>query len=68
MILEQGPQAVYRAGSLRKKADSIIKTSATRTSAASFAAGLPGSPVVMVAAGGTDAREGRLAAGKTTGL
>jgi hypothetical protein len=54
VILERGPQAVYSTESLRKKADSIIKVSATKTSAASFAAGLPGNPLVMVAAGGAD--------------
>ena len=54
VILESGPQAVYSAESLRKKASSIIKTSAAKTSATSFAAGLPGNPVVMVAAGGAD--------------
>src|SRR3954453_10523218 len=54
VILESGPQAVYSAESLRKKASPIIKSSAAKTSAASFATGLPGNPVVMVAAGGAD--------------
>ena len=54
MILESGPQAVYTAESLRKKANGIIKSSATKTSLASFATGLPGNPVVMIAAGGAD--------------
>lgn len=54
VILESGPQAVYTAESLRKKADGIIKSSATKTSLASFATGLPGNPVVMIAAGGAD--------------
>lgn len=54
VILASGPQAVYTAESLRKKADGIIKSSATKTSLASFAAGLPGNPVAMVAAGGAD--------------
>jgi len=54
VILEQGPQAVYSVESLRRKANSIIKNSATKTSALSFASGLPGNPVVMVAAGGAD--------------
>ena len=54
VILEQGPQAVYSVESLRKKADSLIKTSAAKTSAVSFASGLPGNPAVMVAAGGAD--------------
>jgi hypothetical protein len=54
VILENGPQAVYSAESLRRKAGSIVKNSAVKTSAASFATGLPGNPVVMVAAGGAD--------------
>lgn len=54
MILERGPQGVYTTESLRRKADSIIKSSATKTSMASFATGLPGNPALMVAAGGAD--------------
>jgi hypothetical protein len=54
VILRDGPTTVYTAESLRRKADSIIKNSTAKTSAASFAAGLPSNPVVMVAAGGAD--------------
>jgi hypothetical protein len=54
IILEKGPPAVFSTESLRKKARSIIKSSATKTSAASFVAGLPGNPVAMVALGGAD--------------
>ncbi|NMD57375.1 hypothetical protein FK530_05005 [Tsukamurella conjunctivitidis] len=54
VILRNGPQEVYTVGSLRRKADSIIKNSVTKTSMASFAAGLPGNPMVMVAAGSAD--------------
>jgi hypothetical protein len=54
VILERGPQAVYSLESLRKKANSLITNSAVKTSAASFASGLPGNPIVMVAAGGAD--------------
>jgi hypothetical protein len=54
VILERGPQAVYSAESLRRKASSIIKNSAAKSSAASFATGLPGNPAVMIAAGGAD--------------
>ncbi|NPC98168.1 hypothetical protein [Nocardioides sp. zg-DK7169] len=54
VVLERGPQAVYSAESLRRKANSIIKSSAAKTSMASFASGLPGNPAVMVAAGGVD--------------
>ena len=54
VILERGPQAVYSAESLRKKANSLINNSAAKTSIVSFASGLPGNPAVMVAAGGAD--------------
>jgi hypothetical protein len=54
VILEKGPQAVYSVESLRDKASSIIKSSAAKSSAASFATGLPSNPAVMVAAGGAD--------------
>lgn len=54
VILESGPQAVYTVESLRQKANSIIKNSTAKTSMASFATGLPGNPVAMVAAGGAD--------------
>lgn len=54
VILERGPQAVYTVESLRKKADSLIKNSVAKTSVASFATGLPGNPVVAIAAGGAD--------------
>jgi hypothetical protein len=53
-VLESGPQAVYTVESLRQTANSIIKNSTAKTSMASFATGLPGNPVVMVAAGGAD--------------
>lgn len=53
-ILESGPQAVFTAESLRQKANGVIKSSAAKTSLTSFATGLPGNPVVMVAAGGAD--------------
>lgn len=54
VILESGPQAVFTAESLRQKANGIIKGSAAKTSLTSFAAGLPGNPVVMIAAGSAD--------------
>lgn len=54
VILERGPQAVYSIEALQRKADKIIKSSAAKTSAVSFASGLPGNPAVMVAAGGAD--------------
>src|SRR5262245_4812443 len=54
VILESGPQAVYSAESLQRKSSSIVKNSAAKSSAASFATGLPGNPVVLIAAGGAD--------------
>lgn len=54
VILKIGPHVVFTAASLRKKADGVIKSSTAKTSMASFAAGLPGNPVIMVAAGGAD--------------
>lgn len=53
-ILERGPQAVYSLESLQEKADKLIRSGAAKTSVLSFAAGLPGNPAVMVAAGGAD--------------
>ena len=54
VILEQGPQAVYSVESLRKKANSLIKSSVAKTSMVSFASGLPSNPAVMIPAGGAD--------------
>lgn len=54
IILAEGTQTVFTVESLRKKCDTLIKNSATKTSAVSFASGLPGNPVIMVAAGGAD--------------
>jgi hypothetical protein len=54
VILESGPQVVFTVESLRQKANGIIKSSTAKTSLTSFAAGLPGNPAVMVAAGGAD--------------
>jgi hypothetical protein len=54
VIIEKGPQAVFTAESLRLKANGIIKSSAAKTSAASFLTGLAGNPALMVAAGGAD--------------
>ncbi|GAB3127523.1 hypothetical protein GCM10027289_05030 [Tsukamurella serpentis] len=54
VILEQGPQTVYTVDSLRRKARTVVKDSAAKTSLASFATGLPGNPAIMVAAGSAD--------------
>lgn len=53
-ILENGPQSVYTPESLRRKANGVIRNSTAVASVASFAAGLPGNPVTMVAMGGAD--------------
>jgi hypothetical protein len=54
VILAQGPQAVFTTDALRRRASSLIKMSAAKSSAVSFASGLPGNPAIMVAAGGAD--------------
>ena len=54
VILDRGPQAVYTPDSLRKKANSLIKTSAAKTTMISFASGLPSNPALMIPAGGAD--------------
>jgi hypothetical protein len=54
VILEKGPQAVYSADWLRRKANSLTKDGAIKTSAVSFVSGLPGNPAVMIPAGGAD--------------
>lgn len=53
-ILADGPQSVYTVDSLRKKADEVIRSSTRKTSAVSFAAGLPSNPALMIAAGAAD--------------
>lgn len=52
-ILEHGPQHVYTAESLRRKADGVIKKSTNQTTLAAFVAGIPGGPMA-VAAGSAD--------------
>ena len=54
VILDRGPQAVYTPDSLRKKANSLIRNSAAKTSMVSFASGLPSNPALMIPAGGAD--------------
>lgn len=54
VILERGPHAVFTVDSLRKKSGVLIKSSAAKTSVASFATGLPANPLLMVTAGGAD--------------
>jgi hypothetical protein len=54
VILERGPQAVYSVESLRRKADSLIKNSVTKSSVTSFLTGLPGNPAIAIPAGGAD--------------
>ena len=54
VILEKGPQAVYTAESLRKKAQAVIKGSTNKTAVASLISGIPSNPAVAVAAAGID--------------
>lgn len=54
VILERGPQAVYSTESLRAKASTLVKNSAAKTSAASFASGLVANPAVAIPAGSAD--------------
>ncbi|MCT3054837.1 hypothetical protein EFN57_05720 [Leuconostoc citreum] len=54
IILKHGPQAVYPVSVLEEKAHDIINKSTTKTSMASFAAGLPANPIIMAAVGGAD--------------
>ncbi|MGO2629248.1 MAG: hypothetical protein ACTH87_05060 [Enterococcus italicus] len=53
-ILKYGPQSVYSSTDLRQKATEIIKSSTKKTSIASFAAGMPSNPLIMLAAGSAD--------------
>lgn len=53
-IIKYGPQSVYTTTDLRKKATEIIKTSTKKTALASFAAGMPSNPLIMLAAGSAD--------------
>lgn len=53
-ILAYGPQSVYTAETLRKKAHKIVRSNTTKTAATSFVSGLPANPLVMVPAGGAD--------------
>ena len=53
-ILLQGPQSVYKPKVLEKKARAIVRSNTNKTSAVSFATGLPANPFVMVPAAGAD--------------
>ena len=53
-ILLQGPQSVYKPKVLEKKARAIVRGNTNKTSAVSFATGLPANPFVMVPAAGAD--------------
>ena len=53
-ILANGPQAVYSLDYLSKKAEKIVINCTNKTAITSFVTGLPGNPVMMVAAGGAD--------------
>lgn len=53
-ILAHGPQSVYTAEALQKKAHKIVRSNTTKTAATSFVSGLPANPLVMIPAGGAD--------------
>ena len=53
-ILLLGPQSVYTPKALEKKARAIVRSNTNKTSAVSFATGLPANPFVMVPAAGAD--------------
>lgn len=53
-IIANGPQAVYSINYLTKLAEKIVESCTNKTAATSFITGLPGNPVMMVAAGGAD--------------
>ena len=46
-ILIHGPQSVYKPKTLEKKARAIVRSNTNKTSAVSFATGLPANPFVM---------------------
>ena len=52
-ILAHGPQSVYTAEALQKKAHKIVRSNTTKTAVTSFVSGLPTNPLVMVPAGGS---------------
>ena len=54
VILEKGPQAVYTAESLKRKAKAVINGSTNKTAVASFLSGIPSNPTVALAAAGID--------------
>lgn len=53
-ILAHGPQSVYTAEALQKKAHKIVRSNTTKTAMTSFVSGLPTNPLVMVPAGGAE--------------
>lgn len=53
-IIQDGPQSVYTVEALEKKAKVLVHRSTLKTSAVSFAAGLPANPVLMLPAGAAD--------------
>lgn len=53
-ILAHGPQSVYTAEALQKKAHKIVRSNTTKTAVTSFVSGLPTNPLVMVPAGGAE--------------
>lgn len=53
-IIKEGPQSVFSAQDLRKRAQNIINNTTTKTSIASFVAGIPSNPFTAGASGVAD--------------
>lgn len=54
VIIESGPHVVFTVEALEKKAKTIVHRSTVKTSAVSFATGLPANPALMLPAGAAD--------------
>lgn len=53
-IMEKGPHSVFTPEALEKRAKVIVRNATVKTSAVSFAAGLPANPALMLPAGAAD--------------
>lgn len=53
-IITNGPNAIFTVEALEKRAKAIVRNSTVKTSAISFATGLPSNPALMVPAGAAD--------------
>lgn len=53
-IIANGPHAVFTSDALEERARALVRNATVKTSAVSFATGLPSNPLVMVPAGAAD--------------